>query len=535
VLLDPLYWDRLSRAWNDFAPSTHHDYITGTSPDWVAQLEQLPLLQTAYDEASRSAEQALDALAASVGANAGDVVIANPSGVQFNGLVELPAPGLGGMKSIEIGETSTSVPVQATFEGGSVFAAGVQSTGYITGTPSSQEANATSTATISPESPGADSYTLQNEFMTVVVDAASHWGISSLVDASGNPLLAANGIGNDLVFYADTGNLYQFGNEIPEATFSPAGLTVETVGDGLGPVILETGPLRVRLKTVVSIAIEGTNLPAQLYTREYCLVAGEPFLRMTTTGAAPNVGDWAQTGYSVMTAFPLASKVDSLTHGTPCHWTTTQPYDYWAPPVFQPTHHFVLPMAGGELLAAIYHHEVVAWGYDGNGVLLGCLLRNTPAGGRGASGSDPDTHTLRYALRVSSGLGDPSTGQPLSEALSYVAPAMARIAPGVAVDVPDTLPGNGFIASVSPPGVIQAAKPGDVTPGTLILRIYQPSNSSQKLTVTLGRGQPAAVVAVTALEDPITSDAPAIETSDTGFTIQATTALSTVQVSFPEW
>jgi hypothetical protein len=94
------------------------------------------------------------------------------------------------------------------------------------------------------------------------------------------------------------------------------------------------------------------------------------------------------------------------------------------------------------------------------------------------------------------------------------------------------MPASGFLASVSSPGVIQTAKPGDVVPGTLILRLYQPSNSPQTLTVTLGAGRPAMVKAVTALEDPITSGAPAIQITAKGFKISVTSALNTVQISF---
>jgi hypothetical protein len=87
---------------------------------------------------------------------------------------------------------------------------------------------------------------------------------------------------------------------------------------------------------------------------------------------------------------------------------------------------------------------------------------------------------------------------------------------------------------VTAPGFIQAAKPGDVVPGSLILRIYQPSNKPQTLTVTLGQAKPAAVVAVTALEDPINNGAPQITITETGFTIEAVAALNTVQITFTE-
>ena len=164
--------------------------------------------------------------------------------------------------------------------------------------------------------------------------------------------------------------------------------------------------------------------------------------------------------------------------------------------------------------------------------MLGCLLRNTPGTQRGAYGSDAHTNTFHYAFRVPDDLGAPTTGEPLSEALTYAAPAVARPAAQTLAPRVDS-PDSGFIASVSSPGVIQAAKPGDVVPGTLILRLYQPSNAPQTLTVTLGAGRPTAVEAVTALEDPIVDDAPAIQITATGFEIRVKSALNTVQISFP--
>jgi hypothetical protein len=254
---------------------------------------------------------------------------------------------------------------------------------------------------------------------------------------------------------------------------------------------------------------------------------------MKTTGAAPSA-------YSIMTAFPLSQPVDTIVHGTPCHWTAVQPWTglqplpNWQPPIFQATHRFVLPQAGSNGLGAIYHQDVPAWAFTEAGVLIGCLLRNTPKNAWGAAGTDFDTHTLQYAFRISSGLGDPATGQPLSEALNYAMPPVAALINQPSLNrgqlVP-TLPESGFLASIASPGVILAAKPGDVAPGTLILRLYQPTNSAQTLSITLGAGQPSQVVAVTALEDPITEDAPGISIQDNQFTIAVTSALNTVAIT----
>lgn len=516
TLLDRSYWARVSHGWHTLVPSTHHDYICGTATDSVTNDEQIPVLDIACQTAKDAVDEALITILEAIRAGDGNVVILNPSGAWFQGIVELPAPVPAGMQSIIMEDQAH--PVQPTLDGGLVFRSRMSSLAYGPASLSTASVSDPGAPAISPTTSGATSYTLSNEHLTVTVSAAANWGIESISDRSG-ALLRDGAIANDLVFYVDEGNIYQFGNELPgsiQDAFKPATVTVVTSGDGLGASILESGQVRVRLQTVV--AIDGRH-----YTREYCLAAGEPLLRMTTTGAAPK-------DRSIMAAFPLVQPVDSISYGTPCHWTARQPHEYWPAPVFCPTHHFVLPHAKGIPLAAMYHGEVPAWSFDQDGVLLGCVLRNTPNGGRGASGSDDRVHTVHYALRASSGLSGAATGQPLSEALNYSAPAIAGIIPSNRT-TPQVIPHSGWIASVSSPGFILAAKPGDVTPGTLILRIYQPSNSPQLLTVTLGHGQPSSVVAVTALEDPITSDAPEIQITPTGFTIQTATALNTVQVS----
>jgi alpha-mannosidase len=513
------FWTSVSQAWKDFAPSTHHDYVCGTAADDVVTGEQMPLLQKAYGEATAAIETALDELGAAAG-TPGEVLIANPAGTAFAGLVELSGPVPPSIRSIRIG--GTLIPAQSTFEGGLAFNAPMPSMAYTIGMLSSQAAPPFPVATITPKTSGSDEYTLKNEFMTVVIGADLNWGISAIEDASGDPLLASGSTGNDLVFYTDDGNLFQFANEIDgDTTFAPVAPTFPA-GAG-SAVILESGPVRVRLSTDVTVSVGGST---QLFTREYSLVAGEPFLRMTTTGAAGS-------GYSVMAAFPLASPVDSIVHGTPCHWTSVQPHRLWSAPIFLATQNFLLPSANGKVLAAIYHPEVPAWSFDQKGVLLGCLLRNTPGMQRGANGTDDGTHSLHYAFRVPTALEPPATGQPLSEALNYVAPAVARIVSDQSTSA-GLLPSSGSVASVSSPGFILAAKPGDVVPGTLVLRIYNPSNSPQTLTVTLGPGRPASVRAVTALEDPIFEDAPVIQITDTGFRIHVARALNTVQISFPK-
>ncbi|MBV9108741.1 MAG: hypothetical protein JO306_05010, partial [Gemmatimonadetes bacterium] len=225
--------------------------------------------------------------------------------------------------------------------------------------------------------------------------------------------------------------------------------------------------------------------------------------------------------------FPLALPVDALVHGTPNHWTQSQGQQVWDPPVFRATHRFLLPQAGGQTLAAIYHPEVPAWAWDGNGVLLGCINRNV-SGFPLVSPEPEATQTVRYALRVPSGLGAPQTGLPLAESLLYATPTMA------ALTQESGTPSTGWsLATVTGGvGIILAVKPGDVTPGTTVLRLYQPTNGTETVEVTLGR-TPASVISVTALEDPI-PDGPAVQVTGNVFTITMSNALATVQVTWAD-
>jgi alpha-mannosidase len=529
------FWSEVAAAWAEFAPSTHHDYICGTASDPVYLKEQLPNLTTAFTDASTCQSTALAAVAATIAteANSGEtpIMIANPTGMAFNGVAEFDGTVPSGTQGIRFG-SSVGI-VQPTFEGGLVFSAGCGSLGYVTAYLTSEEGSGEEAASVTTPDDGI-TYVLQNEYLAVEITGAApyYWGIKSITDlTSGAQLLADGAVGNGLLFYTDGGDIYQFGNEYVQkdqtefALDTAVGFNIE--GSGLGATVLEAGPIRGRVVTVVETT--GLATAQYKYTREYCIVAGEPFLRMIATGAAPNVGQ-NPPGYSVMTSFPLANPVTTIIHGTPNHWTAAQPISVWPAPIFQATHRFLLAQSpSDDLLAAIYHPEMPAWALDENGVLLGCLLRNTPGGPHGAQGTDTAMHTLHYALRVPAGLALPTSGQPLAEALSYTTPPLTSAIPGT---TSGTMPERYSRASVmSGTGFILAAKPGDVTPGTLVLRLYQPTNGVETLDVFLN-AMPSAVLPVTALEDVIESRISSITITETGFTIEMATALNTVQITW---
>ena len=541
------FWTQMQQAWLDFIPSTHHDFITGTAVDDVYLGEQTPLLNNSCQTADTLVSQGMIALIKSIKTlpREGEipVVIVNPTGSPFTGFTTLVSPIPSGINGIRYEEKVH--PIQITSDGSVGFRVkGVPSLGYITGYLTSEKPTISSKVSISPLQSGANSYTLSNEYISVVISATANWGIESITDAKSNRLLT-NGFSNQLVFYSDGGGIYQFGNEYnpewqsenvkitweltPFTYTTNPGIVLESgpadegstdagpanAGASCGELSAPKGPLRVMLSTTIT-----TNV-GQSYQFIYSLTMGEPFLRITTTGSAPS-------GYSVMTRFSLAKTITQIVHGTPNHWTSVQPEPLYPPPVFRATHHFVLPQdKNGDTLGAIYHSEVPAWAIDDNGDLLGCLYRNTPGGDppHGASGSDDGTWTLHYAFRVPSGLGDPTTCQPLIESIQYTQSPLV----GIISNTSETIPDNKSIAQINGGnGVILVAKRGDFNPDATILRVYQPTNTSQILGITLGSPSNN-IVPVTALEDPL--DTSIVGLTEKGFTLQTSVALNTVQIT----
>jgi alpha-mannosidase len=521
------FWQRIDQAWTDFAPSTHHDYVCGTAPDPVYANDQLPLLRGVAAAARSLRGIALDALAgmASGQSYGAGVIVANPLGFARAGVAAIEGIAPFGSGGGVTWADNSNTPTQTSAEGGMLVYASVPSFGYTTGSAYGGGGTPADTASLTPDTSGAASYVIANEYLSATISAAADWGIESLLDVKNNNAAVLSGTGNAIVFYDDNGGLYQFGNEAQYSTM-PVIKNVKVTTDGawLGAMVMESGPLRSWLRTAVLIDVKGT---ATRFVRDYLLCAGEPFLRMTTTGAAP-----AYT--SVMAAFPLASAVTAITHGTLYHWTDVQPLSgFWGPPMFRPTQDFLLPQdAQGATMAAVYHAGMPAWAFDADGALIGCLLRNTPADdGHGASGSDPAPHTQHYALRVPTGLGAPSTGQPLQEALGFHTPLLAAALPdgqqykGMLTETQASL----AALPAGSPAVLTVAKPGSYHPTSLVLRLYQPTNTAQTLAVTLP-ATPSAATLVTATETAWSGGGSTAPASN-GITVTMAGAVATVEIA----
>jgi len=340
-------------------------------------------------------------------------------------------------------------------------------------------------------SPDGATAVLENGLLRATLRRDAGWGITSLVDTrSGAEVVGPGAVANALVPYADQGGLYRFGSEMKGCEFAPL------AGEGAGSplTVLEQGPLRVR---VAAQTIAG----GQTFRKEYALVAGEPFLRMLSTGSAA-------PGTSVMVHFPLAGAVDDLVHGTAYHWDEKRP-ERAGPLTFEATHDFVVPRFRGRPRAAVFHAGMPAWAVRRDGLLVGALWRNSIRGAQcdyqGAEGTDAHEVTMSYAIRVPTGVTSPRTGAQLREALGFTTSLLA-----VGAQPAGDLPRRLSLASTQPSAaIVTAAKAGTEDPAALMLRIYQPTNAPLRVSVRTAARQlfpPGGGVVVegrTALEEPL--------------------------------
>jgi alpha-mannosidase len=553
-------------GWDALSPSTHHDYITGTATDPVYRTEQLLHLNQAFTAASGATAAALGVIVPRISARplSGELPVAvfNTLGFGRSGVVESPATPGETFRSVRLPGNSHA-PVAQTASGTWRFTTQARAFGH----------QVVYLSRAAPTAPPADRvmvsgdgnvFTLRSTRVTATVRRDLLWGLGSL-RVDGVELLAPGGGGNSLAFYVDKGDIYRFANEY---TPDPQYWHLDPDGSlaAMEATIAEETFLLCTLRTRVVFSSQdgsGNRITGE-YVREYTLVAGETFLRMSLTGAAPlsnghpvvkemDSPDPIGKPYSVMLRFPLARRSDpgSFRHGTACHWarwSTPKPADSWVPPVFQTTHAFVLPDGGTGPAPVLYHQSLPACSIDPAGVLMVCALRNTPGGYaakppaqspigfQGANGGDPDVHTHRYALgSPANGAGDPATGGPLRESLACASPLLS-VSMSSSQQV---LPSEFSLAEItSGPAVLTVAKLSDRFADALVLRIYNPTNN-QNLPVTVSLagyaslmpGHWLSVRPVTALENDYVPARPTLPVVDNRVTFTATRALTTLLVA----
>lgn len=576
---DPTTWavqaasfrNALATNWDALMPSTHHDYVVGTAPDDVYTQEQSPGLINCLNQSNQLEEKILDAVSSAIKSSPPSgwqpVAVFNAIGVAQSGLVSMTPPGNGPWRSVNI--DGDYYPVQTAVDGSLLFLAEAPSYGYSVYYLSPQESGPSSPPLCQCYDPTTQTYTLTNQYVEAVIGVQ---GIVSLTDLALNKKQVLSEVGNQVVFYEDGGTIYRFGNEIvggnngnpcnsaPSGSPAPCGVTFkpapQSALQNAQISLIENGPLLVTVQVSGSFTVQqdGSNSSSVNFQMTYSLVAGEPCLRISTTGAAP---EWYSSGgsvigYSVMVVFPFTG-LGALTHGTAYHFETGEARHFWTnrytestyPLTFEATHEFVQPLnSGGVPLAAIYHASTPAWGIDYQGNLVGCILRNTPSDScNGASGTDTATHTASYAVRVPGGtMQSPAAGgqpgAPLGEALKFNNPLVGVALPATPVGSAPLPEYMSIAATADPTALITAIKAGTFVETDMIVRVYQPTNSPiAALTVNLDPGiagvfqpQQNAPSMVTALEKGI-PNSPVVTASAQSFTFPAPLALSTVALS----
>ncbi len=504
--------DAIGGGWATLVPGNHHDFITGTALDKVYQGEQIPRLSTAISQGEAERTRAMSDIVAAIapqpaGENA--VVVFNQLGFSRQGVAEVA-----GFE----GQLPGNATVQASAEGGTLFAARVPSLGYATADSAATEVPAAQQVVLTVSTDGG-TVVFENAALRATTSRDSGWSLTSVIDKqTQHETIASGQVGNSFGVYHDDGGLYRFGDEMEGCHLTSDGAPETAAG---GATVMESGPLRARV--VGQVTIDG-----QMFEKEYQLIAGEPFLRMRSTGAAP-------TATSVLVRFPLAGAIDDLAYGTAYHWHHQVPARARTL-TFEATHDFLVPSFQGHPLAAFFHAGVPAWAAQPGGGVFAALWRNAHqevCDVYGASGIDAEPHTADYALRVASGIGDPEHGGQLREALAFEIPLQAM------VGTPSgTLPRSFSLASASPDSaMITAAKASTADPSTLILRIYQPTDAPLQINVRTGAASrfPATwrlgVSGRTALESDLPAAAVsrlALSGSPDTFSFVATRALTTV-------
>jgi alpha-mannosidase len=542
--------ENLFEGWNLLSPSTHHDYITGTAIPDVFHSEQTTLLRQADATAAWLVQDAMETIAGAIQPSWSQqgtaFAVFNPLGFARTDVVELSAEQVE-----DVNFSVSGAGFQSPADGGLLFIASAPSLGYQTAYLSSASAP-TNPAEVTQET---STVTLSNGLVTAVLqpNGSGVWGLVAVVDVPSDVELIADGeVANDLQFWADGGDEYEFGNEVV-----PNGWQLIDVTSSLSAptiAVIESGPVRITVRTTVTYTDANGSID---FIRDYILVADEPMLRFRSTGAAPMSS--APNGYqgcAVIAAFPLTGPIDKLTRGTPYHWTDVMPEVYWNDQTFFATHNFVIPQSGTTDLCAIYHSDIPGWGISNqwngksfdpnNGVLYGNLWRNGDAHYYGwvdgyptlTRGSDPDVHVREYALRMPSSLGLPATGQPLREALAFASPLRAvAVAPWTGA-LPDKL---SLASTREDAALITVAKPGTVTSGDVVFRVYQPTNAPMQVQIIVdghlnasSNPPPLAVRGQTALEQNLSAadeGSLTLSTTATQITFTATYALTTLAVT----
>lgn len=518
--------------WQYLAPTTHHDFITGTAPDPVEQGEQLPYGAEANIASYFTLQTLLSQLAASLTSDAtpteSPFMVFNSLG--FNRKVtplELPVPRSSSHHSFFDGQTHHAI--QATEDGKTITTIGhIASQSYLVG---KLTADHPSTATEVRIRTGDNAAIIENPFIRVVITQDALWGATSIIDvATGTELIDPTEVDAGaftLQMLSDAGNIYRFGNEMEGCDF---GKTVYKPSSSVAAmVILESGPVRARVQTSVDFT-SPTSGEVTTIKRTYTLYHHDEMIRVDVEGSTP-------TATSVFLRTPLAMTNFKASYGTPYHYDTHMPDAYWAGYNFFVVHNFLTLTSNQGANLGFYSSELHAWALDGNTVVT-ALLRNTPGGvctGYGAEGSDSGNHRVSLALRIPHGLSAAPSLTPLTESLSlttilYTSSELGRTS---SPNSPRT-----SLLNITGDAIIVSTKPAEADPSKIVVRLYCPtataSNAVKFKLSTLGPIK--AISAISALErsEVAPNTISVLSSRGNEASIQMNTALATVLIT-PGW
>jgi alpha-mannosidase len=529
----------IARAWHLLVPTSHHDFVTGTAPDTVYQVPNPPKKEV-WDSSGQLAMSSKAATLANEALNLGLSQLANTATATpqpgeiavmvFNqigrdlpdtAMVEMADPS-GGTTDYLVRVGTSVGRVQRSSENTLLFQVpGMRSMAY-------QIVYLVPLGTVKPAplaTPASGDFSFSNDnTVNLVVSQSNGWAITQLA-IGGKGYVQASAPANQIGIWNDAGNLYQFGMEFTTGCAEGSFDFDSNLTGGTGSLV-EAGPIRWRFLGNL------TDASGNAYTTQYDLIRGETLVRITTTGAAP--GTSAPPGFSVLASFPTQTPegetASVLEYGTSYFWENRDPQQSWSGLTFRASHDFAqLATAAGDSVAAVYHNGIPAWTIDGS-VLRGCLLRNTPGGLRGASGSDTDSHTQSYTLDV---CAQPAiTGYPLRTSLYAQTRLYAAV---LAATTAATMPETAQLASVvQPDAVLRVAKTDAPSEArrSLILRVQQARKDGQQLDIDLpflANSGPVSPEIVTALET-IPERHPAVSVSGTTASFTADRAVWTMKV-----
>ncbi|MGQ0605186.1 MAG: glycoside hydrolase family 38 C-terminal domain-containing protein, partial [Anaerolineales bacterium] len=348
-----------SSAWYTATFSAHYDNLGAVSFDTVWETAQKPRFQKTVETAANDLARTLANIASGIDA---PLVVFNPTSWARSEVIEIAK-----------GEAVSGLRSQALRGGGMAFRVeAIPSVGWA----SLRLATATNEVPAVTVTQSASGVTLSNGLVTVALDPSAG-GAFSILQSSNSPNLLA-GLGDDLTYWSDTGDIYgaRFGEIVARASDVPAQVAV-----------LDEGPLLARVQVALSLG-------GQPVTKTVTLRADSPLVEVALTlNAIPETSAVVHTHTNLQTQ----SRTDDLGFGAFTHPFDPQPIASgdvtYRRKIFYPTMYWtdVSDSTGG--LTLITHGLQGISGVSELGILL--VRWVTDKDGEGLS--DPDTHTLRYA------------------------------------------------------------------------------------------------------------------------------------------